>query len=107
MRKEMRRTLCYKLFNKPGNLIEALDKAKKNGNSVEIRIWSYNTDAVDFHCGKIKSPGFTSLYFTPFGMAGQMEEYHQKVKSRALAAKRWFEKNGVYVTFVDNYKHSH
>ena len=56
------------------------------------------------HSGRIKPAGLTSLYFTPICMSGPKEEYHEKLRSTALAVKRWFEEKGVDVTFIDKYQ---
>jgi hypothetical protein len=106
MENENKYTLCYRYFNKPKNLYEALDKARRNGNKVKITIWDIKIDSIEYHFGRIKSGWCGSLYFKPISDIGSKEEYHLLYKNKALAAKKWFEKKGIEVKFIDKYKKS-
>ncbi|MBD3247308.1 hypothetical protein GF378_01675 [Candidatus Pacearchaeota archaeon] len=99
----VQKTLLYKILGKPGNLAEALDKAKRRGKRAEIRIWAAGIDGVCHHYGRISPPGLTSFYFTPCFLLGPKQECYARIKSKALAIKERFEQEGIDVTFVDKY----
>ena len=101
-----KKTLCYRFFNKPGNLEEALEKARRNGNRVEIKIWTASVEGIDHYYGRITSGRFGSLYFRPCynSLTGpNKEECREKYKHKALAVKKWFEKQGMEVNILNKY----
>lgn len=84
-------TLLYRLFGKPGNVEELIDKAKKRGiRKINIKVERFeNVDFGDFHCRAVLETGNNQLKLNEY------KHHRMGILFHTVIARVIAEKNSV------------